>query len=81
MFLAEVERWSADGAIPDPTRAFAAAFVLGCVDGEDAARAAALLLRKAPPARAARGAGRGIESLAPSPLIGEAMRRLSTGDY
>ncbi len=76
--LAEVERWSADGAIPDPTRAFAAAFVLGCVDGEDAARAAVLLLRKAPPELHAAQAEALI--LAPSPLIGEAMRRLSTGD-
>jgi 3-oxoacyl-[acyl-carrier-protein] synthase-1 len=76
--LAEVERWSADGAVPDASRAFAAAFVLGCVEGEDAVRAAVLLLRNAPPALHPAQAEALI--LAPSPLIGEAMRRLSTGD-
>ncbi|MFO0756256.1 MAG: HEAT repeat domain-containing protein [Byssovorax sp.] len=76
--LAEIERWSLDAAAPDPARAFAAAFLLGCVEGEDAARAAGLLLRRAP----AELYPAWIEGLglAPSPAIDAAMARLAGED-
>lgn len=46
--LAEVLAWADDALIADPGRAFARAFLLGCVEGDDAARAAVLALRQSP---------------------------------
>ncbi|MFO0588477.1 MAG: hypothetical protein U0441_13095 [Polyangiaceae bacterium] len=44
--LSALLAWSGDAMVPDPTRAFARAFVLGCVAGEDTAALAVMSLRK-----------------------------------
>lgn len=70
----DLQRWAADAPVPDPTRAFAQALVLGSIDGEDAARAATVALRTAHPSTLA--AQRDALALAPNPRIGLALRRL-----
>jgi len=44
--LAVLLDWAGDAMVPDPARAFARALVLGCVTGEDTARAAVMALRQ-----------------------------------
>lgn len=59
---------TADAPVPDPARAFARAFTLGCIAGEDAAQAAVASL--ASPDAREREAVRQALALAPSPAIG-----------
>jgi hypothetical protein len=66
--------YAGDGFVPDPARGFVRAFVLGCVAGEDTVRAAVVGLRQSH--RMTYLAQRDALSLAPSPAIGPAMRKL-----
>lgn len=47
--LSVLLEWAGDAMVPDPARAFGRAFVLGCVAGEDTARAAVMSLRQSHP--------------------------------
>jgi hypothetical protein len=72
--LGELQRYHREVAFPDPGRAFALAFVLGCVDGEPPIRAALLALRVARRETLA-SFGEGL-ALASSPRIGPALEGL-----
>jgi hypothetical protein len=67
-------RWSRDGPTVDAGRAFARAFVLGCVAGEDTVRAAVLALRQSHPAT--HEAQAHALGLAPNEAVVPAMVRL-----
>jgi len=71
--LKELFAWTDPGFI-DKGRAFAAAFVLGCIEGEDAARAAVLALERAHPSTYASYADALV--LGSSPSIRRAVERL-----
>lgn len=73
-----LQHYAAESAIPDRGRAFALAFVLGCLEGEDAIRAVVMALRVASPQTHA--AFRDALSLATNPAVGRAMERLLHGD-
>ncbi len=66
--------WAGDAMVPDPVRAFARTFLLGCVAGEDAARAAVLSLRRSHPIT--HDAERDALALAPHPHIGRELSRM-----
>lgn len=66
--------YAGDGFLPDPSRAFASAFMLGCVSGEDTALAAAMRLRQSH--RMTYNAQRDALALAPNPHIGPAIRKI-----
>lgn len=72
--LAALLDYAGDAFVPDPSRAFARAFVLGCVAGEDTVRAAVIALRQSH--RMTYLAQRDALALAPNPAIGPAMRKL-----
>jgi hypothetical protein len=72
--LAALLDYAGDSFVPDPARAFARAFVLGCVAGEDTVRAAVIGLRQSH--RMTYLAQRDALALAPNPAIGPAMRKL-----
>lgn len=76
--LAELLVWADDAPCQDPARAFARAFVLGCMDGDDALRAALVALRQSP--LDTHEAQRSALSLASSPAIERAMEGLAMGD-
>lgn len=73
--LAALLEYAGDSFVPDPARGFARAFVLGCVAGEDTVRAAVIGLRQSH--RMTYLAQRDALALAPSPGIGQAMRKLA----
>jgi hypothetical protein len=73
-----LQLYSAESVVPDRGRAFALAFVLGCIEGEDAIRAAVMALRAASPQTHA--GFRDAFCLASSPAVGGAMERLLHGD-
>ncbi|AKT38162.1 hypothetical protein [Chondromyces crocatus] len=73
--LGELLAYAADAMVPDPGRAFAQAFVLGCVEGEDAVRAAVVALRQSDPTT--HEAQRSALSLASNPMITRAMEALA----
>jgi hypothetical protein len=75
--LGELIRWADPGFI-DKGRAFAAAFVLGSVEGEDAVRAAILSLGRAHPTTFPSYTD--AFALAPSPAVRVAMERLTRGE-
>ena len=75
--LRELLAYADDAFVPDPARAFARAFVLGCVEGEDCVRAAVLALRQSDPST--HDAQRSALSLASSPSIADAMEALALG--
>ncbi|MBK8259160.1 MAG: HEAT repeat domain-containing protein [Polyangiaceae bacterium] len=66
--------WAGDAMVPDPTRAFARAFLLGSIDGEDTARAAVLALRQSHPLTYE--AQRDALTLVPHPSITHLVERL-----
>lgn len=70
----EALAYAADELVPDPTRAFARAFVLSCLAGEEAVRAAVLTLMWSHPLTHA--AQRDALSLGSSAAVKPAMRRL-----
>ena len=75
--IARVERLAVDSPAKDPTRGFAAAMILGCIDGRDALGAVERVLRHlgpADPAVAAHVAG--ALELAPHPLLPQLLRSL-----
>jgi hypothetical protein len=72
--LAQLVGYAAEMRVPDRGRAFALAFGLGCIDGDDAVRAAVIGLKRASPAT--HGAFREAFCLASSPAVGRAMERL-----
>jgi HEAT repeat protein len=72
--VAEAQRWAADSAVPDPVRAFARAFVLGCVAGADGVRAAVTALRRSHPLTW--DSQMDALALSPSPEVGPAMQRI-----
>lgn len=76
--LAELESWANEAFVADPTRAFARAFVLGCVDGDDRVRAAVLALRQSDPST--HRVQRIALALAPNRAIPAAMTRLCMGE-
>lgn len=75
--LDELQVFADDALHGDPGRAFARAFVLGCVEGEDAARAAVVALRMSNPLT--HDAQRNALSLASSPTIAPVLEVLATG--
>lgn len=74
----EALAYAEDAFVADPVRPFARAFVLGCIAGEDAARAAVVALRQSHPDT--HDAQRSALSLASSPAVDEAMRALAQHD-
>jgi hypothetical protein len=75
--LAEAQAWADDALFADPGRAFARAFLLGCVEGDDAALAAVLALRQSPPET--HGAQVSALGLGASPAIARALTPLLLG--
>lgn len=76
--LRELIAWADDAFVADPNRAFARAFILGCVEGDDAIRAAVTALRQSSPY--VRKAQASALSLASSPAVAPAMEALAWGD-
>lgn len=76
--LRELLVWAADAFTVDPGRAFARAFILGCVEGEDRVRAAVLALRQSSPLT--HDAELDAFALASSPAITPAMEALALGE-
>lgn len=76
--IEQLQRYAAETLFPDRGRAFALALVLGCLDGEDAVRAAVMALRHADPSTVE--AYQAALSLGSSPAIGPAMERLLWGE-
>ena len=76
--LAELLAYADDALAPDPGRAFARAFVLGCVEGEDCVRAAVVALRQSDPWT--HEAQQSALALASNPAITPAMETLALGD-
>ena len=72
--LAQLVREATDTSFPDPGRAFAATFALGCVQGEDVVDVLLLALRQADALTLAAHAT--ALALAPSPAIELGVRRL-----
>ena len=72
--LAQLVREATDTSFPDPGRAFAATFALGCVQGEDVVDVLLLALRQADALTLAAHAT--ALALAPSPAIEIGVRRL-----
>ncbi len=72
--LAALLDYAGDGFVPEPSRAFAGAFVLGCIAGEDTANVAAMRLRQSHPMTYQ--AQRDALALAPNPNIGPAIRKI-----
>ena len=72
--LDELLAFADDELCPDPGRAFARAFILGCVEGDDAARAAVLALRQSDPLT--HDAQRSALALASSPCLAPALEGL-----
>jgi hypothetical protein len=72
--LAQLVREATDTSFPDPGRAFAATFALGCVQGEDVVDVLLLALRQADALTLAAHAT--ALALAPSPAIEIGIRRL-----
>lgn len=66
--------WAGDGLIPDPMRAFARAFLLGSVAGDDTARAAVTALRQSHPTTYE--AQLDALALAPHPAISALVERM-----
>lgn len=76
--LRELMIWAADAFTVDPGRAFARAFILGSIAGEDRVRAAVLALRQSSPLT--HEAEARALALAPSPDVTPAMEALALGD-
>ena len=76
--LRELLVWAADAFTVDPGRAFARAFILGCVEGEDRVRAAVLALRQSSPLT--HDAELDAFALGSSPAITPAMEALALGE-
>jgi hypothetical protein len=76
--LRYVARHARDAFVDDPFRSFARALVLGCVEGEAAARAATVALQ-ASPANTHRAQAEAL-ALATNPLLDDALRRLAAGE-
>lgn len=72
--IAELTAWAGDAMVPDPLRAFARAFLLGCISGEDTARAVMIALRQSHPATYA--AQRDALALAPHPGLAPLLERV-----
>lgn len=72
--LAQLVREATDTSFPDPGRAFAATFALGCVQGEDVVDVLLMALRQADALTLAAHAT--ALTLAPSPAIETGVRRL-----
>ena len=72
--IAELTAWAGDAMVPDPVRAFARAFLLGCVSGEDTARAVVIALRQSHPMTHA--AQRDALALAPHPGLAPLLERV-----
>jgi hypothetical protein len=75
---AEALAYAADAFTADTVRPFARAFVLGCIAGEDTARAAVLALRQSHPLT--HDAQRSALALASNPALGGALRALAQHD-
>lgn len=76
--LAPLLDWAGDAVVPDPSRAFARAFLLGCVAGEDTAAAAVTALRQSHPITYE--AQRDALALAPHPGIAPLLGRMITDE-
>jgi hypothetical protein len=72
--LMQLLSYATETAFADAGRAFAGAFLLGCIDGEDAARALLLALRQSHPLT--RPAQEDALCLCPSPFVAAALERL-----
>jgi hypothetical protein len=71
--IGELIAWAGDAMIPDPVRAFARTFLLGCIAGEDTARAAVMALRQSHPLT--HEAERDALALAPHPGLAPLLER------
>lgn len=72
--IGELVDWAGDAMVPDPVRAFSRTFLLGCIAGEDTARAAVLALRRSHPIT--HDAERDALALCPHPQVARELSRV-----